>query len=82
MSLLQIAAVGAAGYLGYLYWQKNRDQREGYAAFAGGEPRDRNFAKVRDAGPKAMRDKPAGKWSKVDEASDQSFPASDPPSTY
>lgn len=36
---------------------------------------------VRDAGPSNMRDKP-GKWDKVDEASDASFPASDPSATY
>jgi hypothetical protein len=33
---------------------------------------------ARSAGPEAMRDPPAN-WSKVDEASDESFPASDPP---
>lgn len=37
---------------------------------------------VREAGPDAMKDKPARKWEKVDEASDESFPASDPPATY
>ena len=35
---------------------------------------------VRDAGPDAMKDKPVRKWDSVDEASDESFPASDPPS--
>ena len=34
---------------------------------------------IRDAGPDAMKDKPVRKWDKVDEASDESFPASDPP---
>jgi len=34
---------------------------------------------IRDAGPDAMKDKPVRKWEKVDEASDESFPASDPP---
>ena len=41
-----------------------------------------NFAKVRDAGPEAMADPPIRDWSKEDEASDESFPASDPPATY
>ena len=33
---------------------------------------------ARSAGPDAMRDPPSD-WGKVDEASDESFPASDPP---
>ncbi len=33
---------------------------------------------ARSAGPEAMRDPPAD-WGKVDQASDESFPASDPP---
>lgn len=33
---------------------------------------------VRDAGPAAMENPPKT-WDEVDEASDQSFPASDPP---
>ena len=33
---------------------------------------------VRPAGPENMRDKPQD-WEKVDEATDESFPASDPP---
>jgi hypothetical protein len=37
-----------------------------------------NSGNVRPAGPSAMRDPPK-EWSKVDEASDESFPASDPP---
>lgn len=37
-----------------------------------------NSGNVRPAGTGSMRDPPA-KWGKVDEASDASFPASDPP---
>jgi len=33
---------------------------------------------IRPAGPNAQADKPR-KWDKVDEAADESFPASDPP---
>ena len=36
------------------------------------------LCRIRDAGPEAMRNPPRG-WDGVDEASDQSFPASDPP---
>ena len=34
---------------------------------------------IRPAGPEAMRDPPRNGWDKVDEAEDESFPASDPP---
>jgi hypothetical protein len=34
---------------------------------------------IRPAGPEAMRDRSKGKWKPEDEASDESFPASDPP---
>jgi len=37
-----------------------------------------NSGNVRPAGPEAMRDPPK-EWTEVDEASDESFPASDPP---
>jgi hypothetical protein len=36
---------------------------------------------VREAGPQSMRDDD-GQWDLIDEASDQSFPASDPPARY
>ena len=80
MTLIKLAALGALGYAGYRYFEKrSREQNEAFApSQAGGE----NFAQVRNAGPKAMADKPARKWTETDEESDQSFPASDPPANY
>ncbi len=40
------------------------------------------FQEVRPAGPEAMRSPPSYSWDKVDQASDESFPASDPPGYY
>ena len=40
------------------------------------------YQPVRPAGPDAMRDPLNREWTKVDQASDESFPASDPPSYY
>lgn len=81
-----VAGVGAAcaAALGFLL---------GRRLFGAGESRDNqaaaltvdrppgpvgNTGSVRSAGPEGMRDPPS-KWSKIDEASDESFPASDPP---
>ncbi len=72
--LLKLLALGGLGYAGYKYYEKNKTQ----PAFAGNQ----GNTSVRDAGPEAMRDKPNGDWSKTDEESDESFPASDPPANY
>lgn len=80
MALFKLAFLGAAAYAVYRYARSQR-HREGHAAFAAGEPSDANFAQVRNAGPEAMRSAPR-QWDKADEASDESFPASDPPATY
>ena len=52
------------------------DAREDPVAFARGEATGGN--EVRNAGPEAMRSAPKH-WDTIDEASDESFPASDPP---
>ena len=50
------------------------DKKEATAAHHDATP-------VRSAGTEAMRDPPR-RWSKEDEESDASFPASDPPGNY
>ena len=74
--LLKLAALGAVGYAGYKYYEKNRVDENG-VAFAKGQPDGR----VRDSGPGATTTKEKS-WSKTDEEIDESFPASDPPANY
>jgi hypothetical protein len=79
MGLIRLALAGVAGYAFYKYATRENTER---AALATGEgAHSGSFSQVRNAGPDAMQDKP-GDWQKVDQASDESFPASDPPSTY
>ncbi|MEO6093660.1 MAG: hypothetical protein ABIT04_04290 [Novosphingobium sp.] len=79
MSLIKLALAGVAGYALYKYVNAENTDR---VALASGEgAHSGSFAQVRNSGPEAMRDKPP-QWQKVDELSDQSFPASDPPATY
>ncbi len=78
--LIQLAAIGALGYAGYRYYDKKKRQQN--EAFAEGEAGGSNFAQVRNAGPKAMKDPPKDTWDSVDEESDQASPASDPPGNY
>jgi hypothetical protein len=77
--ILTLFAIGAGAYV--LSRRSEMQRAGGRAAFADGQP-DAVPNPVRDAGPEAMRDPPKGHWSAVDEASDQSFPASDPPANY
>lgn len=51
------------------------------AGMKGNRGRKRATPKVRDAGAEAM-EHPPSTWDKVDEAADESFPASDPPARY
>lgn len=79
MGLIRLAFAGAAGYALYKYATKQK--AEGVALASGESAPTGSFSNVRNAGPDAMRDAPDG-WQKVDQASDESFPASDPPATY
>lgn len=68
LALLVVALAGAA------YALRPRPERRRIATKSPYEP-------VRNAGPEEMAIKPRN-WSLADEASDESFPASDPPATY
>ena len=82
-----IAAAGAAvvGFGAAIaarrYWIAEREEDVPAAAHSRGKtapgPVGQSGA-ARSAGPEAMRDPPE-EWEKVDQASDESFPASDPP---
>ena len=73
--------------LGALFWFTRRptdpevQKRDGHAAaFADDETEPEAFEQTRSAGPEGMRDDTRRAWDRVDQAVDESFPASDPPS--
>ena len=76
-----LATIGAAacGYMAVNAYRRGSGRRRGGAALAEREQHAANeFSSTRSAGPQAMRDPPK-EWTPSDEASDESFPASDPP---
>ncbi|MEJ5976704.1 hypothetical protein WG901_08665 [Novosphingobium sp. PS1R-30] len=75
MALLKLAAASALAY--GLYQYVNRKRPATRAAFAHGESTP-GPVEVRNAGPDAMASDPPH-WDSVDQASDESYPASDPP---
>jgi hypothetical protein len=78
-----LASVGAAacGFLAVTAYKRMSDGsgRRAPALSDGDQHAARDFSATRSAGPDAMRDPPR-EWTAADEASDESFPASDPPS--
>lgn len=75
MALFKLAAASAVAY--GLYRYVTREVVRDRAAFAVGESTP-GAVEVRNAGPDAMAsDLP--EWDTIDQASDESYPASDPP---
>lgn len=79
---LAAIAAGAAGLVFGRKWLADRRAAKAAPALAGDRPEGPvgHSGNARPAGPEAMRDPPS-EWERVDEASDESFPASDPPAT-
>jgi len=73
-------ALSIVGLYALYHWLRPNAQKAP-AAFAPGEEAPENFVQVRNAGPDAMRS-PHDDWDKVDQASDESFPASDASAKY
>jgi hypothetical protein len=75
-------AVGVGLYATRKQWMPNADAwtNDYSAAFADDETDYENFDQTRHAGTPSMRDVQDDDWSDIDDMSDASFPASDPPS--
>ena len=83
-----LTGVGAAcaaglGYLATVLWRRRGDEGNSQGARpalsgSGGHGYAGDSGAARSAGPEAMRDPPK-EWETGGEASDESFPASDPP---
>ena len=70
----------AAGFFAWRHQQNGGTWGDNFnAAFADGETDSENFDQTRNAGPNSMRDD-HDDWEDIDELSDASFQASDPPS--
>lgn len=82
LGAITLAAATLTSAAAYVWRRMRKDTGEhpDPAAFAHGEIEPANFNQIRSAGPAAMRDTPGDDWDKVDQAADESFPASDPPS--
>ncbi len=75
MSLRLLPAMTLAATAGALLWMNSNQQRTTANDKASPGPAPR------DAGLEEMKNPPRT-WDKVDQAIDESFPASDPPGTY
>src|SRR5690625_2469312 len=85
MRLESILILGGIIALGcYVNEHRRRGSREGGGTAydsSVARPGDQSYGRVRPAGSSATRDD-RGRWDSLDEALDESFPASDPTATY
>lgn len=75
--LVRMGALAGIGAALYGIFRKKRDaaqESEMVPVYSSGV--------VRNAGQKEQKDSDGRPWDKVDEQSDESFPASDPPANY
>lgn len=80
--LLGVAALAGGAFLLGRYFRRIEEEAEAVAPAAFSHPMavPGAFDQTRDAGPAHMRDEQDDDvWDEVDEGSDESFPASDPP---
>lgn len=77
--LLGVAVLGALVWFTRKLPGAPRKQDDHATAFADNETDPENFDQTRSAGPDGMRSEPRRTWDRVDQAADESFPASDPP---
>jgi len=75
-----VAGLAGAGALIWRELHRRSVAREApAAAFADNGAHPKSFVHTRDAGPEAIRDEDGDDWDALDQASDESFPSSDPP---
>ncbi|SES42427.1 hypothetical protein SAMN04490244_12038 [Tranquillimonas rosea] len=77
--MIRVLMIGAAGYALWRHFNRPHPRPALARPDNAGPPKE--IAQVRDAGPGQMRDAP-GRWDRVDEEMDETFPASDPPARY
>lgn len=73
----KLAVLGALGYAGYRYYEKNKVGHNG-AAFAPDEP----VGQFRNAGAASTATGEGNNWTKEDEVLDETYPASDATAKY
>ena len=81
-TLVRLGLLAGIGGALYSYFRgRNRNDSRAWSSNEYAAPAHSSGV-IRDSGPQAQKDPVKREWDKVDEQSDQSFPASDAPGTY